>query len=131
LEFLHLRLKILAKIIDNTENFDNFIRCKYAHVFVIICLIISHKNIKYSLLTTFFQFFISKTQVGTVTVFPERGEKPDTKSVERPVCRRKHPQGAGHLQRKRFTEEELGVYEYYRDAISTEKTAFSTTGPKE
>jgi hypothetical protein len=33
LEFLHLRLKILAKIIDNTENFDNFVRYKYTHVF--------------------------------------------------------------------------------------------------
>jgi hypothetical protein len=64
LEFFHLRLKILAEIIDNAENFGNFVGCEYAHVFISICLCFSckgTKNIAY--LQLFFNFFLSKTQV--------------------------------------------------------------------
>jgi hypothetical protein len=38
LEFFHLRLKILAEIVDNAENSDNFVGCKHALIFISICL---------------------------------------------------------------------------------------------
>jgi hypothetical protein len=46
LEFFHLRLKILAEIVDNAENFGNFVGYEYAHVFISICLFFSRKGTK-------------------------------------------------------------------------------------
>jgi hypothetical protein len=39
-------LKILAEIVDNAENFGNFVGCEYAHVFMSICLCLSRKGAK-------------------------------------------------------------------------------------
>jgi hypothetical protein len=61
LEFFHLRLKILAEIVGNAENFGNFVGCKYAHIFISICLKFSckgTKNIAY--LQLFFTFSYPK-----------------------------------------------------------------------
>jgi hypothetical protein len=66
-----LTSKILAEIVDNTENFSNFVYCKYAHIFIFICLTFSckgTKNIAY--LQLFFTFSYPKLRLQGNSQYP-------------------------------------------------------------
>jgi hypothetical protein len=53
------------EIVYNAENFSNFIRGKYAHVFFVILLIFKYKDNKNQAYLPLFLSFLSRTQVIT------------------------------------------------------------------